>query len=50
MDPRNSVNWSVTEGIHQGTWTRNGDGGTDEQMFVHFEGEQEVRVHRASGN
>lgn len=47
MDVRNSVNWDVTEGGHHGQWTRDGEGGTDEQRFVHWEGEQELRVHYA---
>lgn len=48
-DIRTSVNWDVTEGVHKGQWTRDGEGGSDEQRFRHFENE-EMKVHYVGNN
>ncbi len=45
-NPRNSVNWDIQEGGHRGQWTRDGEGGKDEQRFIHFAGDQ-MKIHYA---
>ena len=45
-DPRNSIHWDVTEGNHQGQWTRDGDeGGKNEQRFSHYANQDVMNVH-----
>ena len=44
-EPRNSLNWDVTEGGHHEQWTRDDEGGKDEQKFIHCDSQQEIKVH-----
>ena len=49
INPRNSVNWLVNEGVNQGYWTRDGNGNSDVQRFINFEGDT-LQVHYVGNN